>query len=114
MAKVDFGSAENLVRIGLALIFVSIALLQGAVFGEATSMFFWIALIILFLETFKLPSVSVSNAAVAEMILSATMVVGSGRGLIMSMGKTFAAYHFYLIMFIIGALIIGYAAYKRL
>jgi len=114
MAKENFGSAEDLMRIGLALIFVSIALLQGAVFGEATSMYFWMALIILFFETFKLPSVSASNAAIAEAILSATMVVGSGRGLILSMGKTFAAYHFYLIMFIIGALVIGYAAYKRL
>jgi len=114
MAKVEFGSAENLVRIGLALVFVSIALLQGAVFGESALMYFWITLAILFLETFKLPSLSASNAAIAEMILALTMVVGSARGLILSIGKTFASYHFYLIMFIIGALIIVYAAYKRL
>jgi hypothetical protein len=114
MAKENIGSAENLMRIGLVLIFISIALLQGAVFGTATSMYFWMALIILFLETFKLPSVSAANAAIAEAILSATMVVGSGRGLILSMGKKFSVYHFYTIMFIIGALIIAYAVYKRL
>jgi FtsH-binding integral membrane protein len=114
MAKANFGSAEDLARIGLALILVSIALLQGAVFGVATTMYFWMALIILFFETFKLPSVSAENAATAEAILSATMVVGSGRGLILSMGKTFNSHHFFLIMFIIGALLIGYASYKRL
>lgn len=114
MAKANFGSAEDFARIGLAFIFVSLALLQGAIFGEATTMYFCIALIILFLETFKLPSVSTENAATAEAILSATMVVGSGRGLILSMGRTFTSNHFYLILFIIGALVIGYAAFKRL
>jgi hypothetical protein len=114
MAKANFGSAEDFARIGLALIFVSLALLQGAAFGASTTMYFCIALIILFLETFKLPSVSAENAAIAEAILSAMMIVGSGRGLIMSMGRAFTAREFYLILFTIGALVIGYAAFKRL
>ena len=114
MAKADFGSAENLARIGLFLIFAATALLQGTFFGEAAKMFFWMALLILFFETFKLPSVSASNAAIAEMILSATMVVGGVRGMILTMGKNFAAYHIFLIIFILGAVTICFAAYKRL
>lgn len=114
MAKVDFGSAENLIRIGLVLTFVAITLLTGTAFAEAARTFFWVALIILFLETFKLPSVSASNAAVAEMILTVTMVVAGGRGLFSSLGKTFTEYHIFLIMFIIGTLIMLYGTYKKL
>lgn len=114
MNKVDFGSAENLVRIGLVLTFVAITLLTGTAFAEAAKTFFWIALIILFLETFKLPSVSTSNAAVAEIILTVTMVFAGGRGLFSSVGKTFTEYHIFLIMFIIGTLVMLYGSYKKL
>lgn len=114
MAKVDFGSAETLARIGLFLVFAAITLLQGTSFGETGKMFLWMALIILFFETFRLPSVSVSNAAIAEMILSASMVVGGVRGMILAMGKNFAAYHIFLAMLILGAVAICFAAYKRL
>ena len=114
MATVDFGSAENLVRIGLGLVFAAIALLQGAFLGEAATMFLWMALAILFFETFRLPSVSVSNAAMAELIFAVAMVAGGIKGLILSMGKSFAANHFFLIVFIIGAAIICFSAYKRL
>jgi hypothetical protein len=114
MNKVDLGSAENLVRIGLVLTFVAITLLTGTAFAEAAKTFFWMALIILFLETFKFPSVSTVNAAVAELILSITMVVAGARGLFSSLGKTFTEYHIFLILFIIGTLIMLYGAYKKL
>ena len=114
MTKVDFGSAENLVRIGLLVIFVAIMLLTGAAFAEIAKMSFWMTMVILFLETFKLPSVSASNAAVAELILSATMVAGGIKGLTSSLGKTFTEYHIFLLMFIIGSLIMVYGAYKKL
>jgi len=114
MAKVDFGSAENLVRIGLGLVFAAIALLQGALLGESATMFLWMALAILFLETFKLPSVSVSSAAMAELIFAIAMIAGGIKGLVLSMGKSFAANHFFLIVFIIGAAIICFSAYKCL
>lgn len=114
MAKVDFGSAENLVRIGLLLTFVAITFLTGTAFAEAMKMFFWMALIILFLETFKLPSVSTENAAVAQIILTMTLVVAGVRGLFTSLGKTFTEYHIFLIVFIIGTLIMLYGSYKKL
>lgn len=114
MTKVDFGSAENLVRIGLLLTFVAITFLTGTVFVEAMKMFFWMALIILFLETFKLPSVSIENAAVAQIILTATLVVAGAKGLFSSLGKTFTEYHIFLIVFIIGTLIMLYGSYKKL
>ena len=53
MAKEKIGSAENLMRIGLALIFISLALLKGAVFGAESALYFWSAVIILFFETFN-------------------------------------------------------------
>ena len=114
MTKIDFGSAENLVRIGLLLALVAITFLTGASFAEADKMLFWMALVILFLITIKLPSVSASNAAVAEMILSVTMTVAGAKGLFSSLGKTFTEHHIFLIMFIIGALIMLYGAYKKL
>ena len=114
MAKVDFGSAENLVRIGLGLVFAAFALLQGALLGESATMFLWMALAILFFETFKLPLVSASNAAIAELIFAVAMVVGGIKGLILSFGKSFAANHFFLIVFIAGATIICFSAYKSL
>lgn len=114
MTKVDFGSAENLVRIGLLLTFVAMTFLTGTAFAEAVRMFFWMALFILFLETFKLPSVSASNAAIAEIILTVTMVVAGARGLFSSLGKTFTEYHIFLIVFIIGTLIMLYGSYKKL
>ena len=114
MEKVDFGSAQNLVRIGTLLTFVAITFLMGSVFTEPVKMYFWMLLIILFFETFKLPSVSPSNAAIAQLILSATMVIGGGKGLISSLGRTFAEYHIFLILFIIGTLITLYGAYKKL
>jgi hypothetical protein len=114
MTKVDFGSAENLVRIGLLLTFVAMTFLTGTAFGEVVKMFFWMALIILFLETFKLPSVSAVNAAVAELIMTITMAVAGARGLFSSLGKTFTEYHIFLIVFIIGTLIMLYGSYKKL
>lgn len=114
MTKVDFGSPENLVRIGLLLTFSAITFLTGAAFAETDKMFFWMALIILFLETFKLPSVSASNAAAAEMILIITMAVAGVKGLFSALGKTFTEHHIFLIMFIIGTLIMLYGAYKKL
>ena len=114
MTKVDFGSAENLVRIGLLLTFVAITFLTGTAFAEAVKMFFWMALVILFLEMFKLPSVSAENAAVAQLILIVTMVVAGARGLFSSLGKTFTEYHIFLIVFIIGTLIMFYGSYKKL
>lgn len=114
MAKVDFGSAENLVRIGLLLTLVAITFLTGTSFTEPVKMYFWIVLIILFFETFKLPSVSPSNAAIAELLLSATMIIGGGKGLFSSLGRTFTEYHIFLILFIIGTLITLYGAYKKL
>ena len=114
MKKVDFGSAENLVRIGLLTTFVAITFLMAAAFAETAKLFFWVALIILFFETFKLPSVSASNAAVAQMILSITMVAAGVKGLFSALGKTFTEHHIFLIMFIIGALIMLYGAYKKL
>ena len=114
MTKVDFGSAENLVRIGLLLTFVAITFLTGTSSAEAMKMFFWMTLIVLFLETFKLPSVSTENAAVAQIILTVTMVVAGARGLFSSLGKTFTEYHIFLIMFIIGTLIMLYGSYKKL
>src|SRR5665811_870320 len=114
MTKVDFGSAENLVRIGLLLTFVAITFLTGTSSAEAMKMFFWMTLIVLFLETFKLPSVSTENAAVAQIILTVTMVVAGARGLFSSLGKTFTEYHIFLIVFIIGTLIMLYGSYKKL
>ena len=114
MTKVDFGSAENLVRIGLLLTFLAITLLMGTAFAEVAKVIFWLALIVLFFETFKLPSVSASNAAVAEIILTVTMVVAGVRGLFSSLGKTFTEYHIFLIVFIIGTLIMLYGSYKKL
>jgi len=114
MTKVDFGSAENLVRIGLLLTFLAITLLMGTAFAEVAKMILWLALIVLFFETFKLPSVSASNAAVAEIILTVTMVVAGVRGLFSSLGKTFTEYHIFLIVFIIGTLIMLYGSYKKL
>lgn len=114
MAKVDLGSAENLVRIGLFLTFTAITFLTGSAFNESVKMYFWIVLIILFFETFKFPSVLPSNAAIAQIILSATMVIGGGKGLFSSLGRTFAEYHIFLILFIIGTLISLYGAYKKL
>jgi hypothetical protein len=114
MTKVDFGSAENLVRIGLLFTFVAITLLTGTALVEAVKMFFWMALIILFLETFRSPSISTMNAAIAEMILSITMVIAGARGLFSSLGKTFTEYHIFLILFIIGSLIMLYGSYKKL
>jgi hypothetical protein len=114
MTKVDFGSAENLVRIGLLLTFVAITFLTGTSSPEAMKMFFWMTLIVLFLETFKLPSVSTENAAVAQIILTVTMVVAGARGLFSSLGKTFTEYHIFLIVFIIGTLIMLYGSYKKL
>ncbi len=114
MAKLDFGSAENLIRIGLVLSFVAITLLTGTSFAEAAKTYFWIALIILFFETFKLPSVSVTNGAIAEIILSIAMGTAAIKGLFASVGKTFTEYHIFLIMFIIGVLVIIYGAYKKL
>lgn len=114
MTKVDFGSAENLIRIGLLLTFIAIAFLTGTAFAEAVKLFFWMALIILFLETFKLPSVSTANAAVAQIILTLTMAVAGARGLFSSLGKTFTEYHIFLILFIIGTLIMLYGSYKKL
>ena len=113
MAKEKIGSAENLMRIGLALIFISLALLKGAVFGAESALYFWSAVIILFFETFKLPSVSAANATAAQAILTAMLLVAGGRGLIMSSGRSFNAYHFYLILLIIGALVMGFATFKR-
>ena len=114
MEKIDFGSAQNLVRIGILLTLVAITFLMGTAFTEPVRMYFWMLLIILFFESFKLPSVSPSNAAVAQLILSATMVIGGGKGLFSSVGKTFAEYHIFLILFIIGAFIMLYGAYKKL
>ena len=114
MARVDFGSAENLIRIGLLATFVAIMLLMGAAFAEIAKLSFWMALIILLLETFKLPSVPASNAAIAQLILSATMVAGGVKGLASSLGRTFTEYHIFLIVFIIGTLIMLYGAYKKL
>lgn len=114
MTKVDFGSAENLIRIGLLLTFVAITFLTGTSSAEAMKMFFWMTLIVLFLETFKLPSVSTENAAVAQIILTVTMVVAGARGLFSSLGKTFTEYHIFLIVFIIGTLIMLYGSYKKL
>jgi len=114
MAKIDFGSSANLVRIGLVLVFAAIVLLQGAFLGEGATMFLWMALAILFFETFNLPSVSGENAAMAELIFASAIVVGGIKGLIQSFGKSFAANHFFLIVFIIGAAIICFSAYKRL
>jgi hypothetical protein len=112
--KVEFGSAENLVRIGLLLTFVATTFLTGSASAEIEKMFFWMALIILFLETFKFPSVSTLNAATAQIILTITMAVGGAKGLFSSLGKTFTEHHIFLIMFIIGALIMLYGAYKKL
>lgn len=114
MAQIEYGSAENLARIGLLLVFAAVALLQGALLGEAAAMFLWMALAILFFETFKLPPVSSENAAMAELIFAVAMVAGGIKGLILSMGKSFAANHFYLIVFIVGAAIICFSAYKRI
>ncbi len=114
MTKVDFGSAENLVRIGLLLTLVALTFLTGTAFAEAAKMFFWMVLIILFFETFKFSSVSTVNAAIAEMLLSITMVVAGARGLFSSLGKTFTEYHIFLILFIIGTLIMLYGSYKKL
>lgn len=114
MAKIDFGAAENLVRIGLLLAFTAIIFLLNTSFDEAAKMFFWVALIVLFLETFKLASVPTANAALAQILLSVTMIIASGKGLYSAMGKTFTEYHITLILFIIGGLIILYGAYKKL
>ena len=113
MEKIDFGSKENLVRIGVLLTFVAITFLMGTAFTEPVRMYFWMLLIILFFETFKLPTVSPSNAAIAQVILSATMVIGGGKGLFSSVGKTFNEYHIFLILFIIGAMITLFGAYKK-
>jgi len=93
---------------------VAITFLTGTSSAEAMKMFFWMTLIVLFLETFKLPSVSTENAAVAQIILTVTMVVAGARGLFSSLGKTFTEYHIFLIVFIIGTLIMLYGSYKKL
>lgn len=113
MAKVEYASAENLMRVGLLLVFAGLALLQGAFLGDTAMMYFWIAMIVLIFETFKMPFASNTNAVAAEAIMAATMVIGGVKALIMSMGKSFAAPHIFLIIFIIGALTICFGAYKR-
>ena len=114
MAIENVGSAENMVRIGLLFIMLAIIFLVGSAFGEAAKLFFWMALIVLFFETFKLPSVTGRNAAIAQAILSTTMVIGGIKGLLSSLGKTFTEYHIFLILLIISALLILVGAYKKL
>jgi len=114
MAKVEYASADNLMRVGLLLVFAGIALLQGALLGEGAMMYFWIALIVLAFETFKLPFASNTNAVAAETILAITLLVGGIKALTTSMGRTFGASHIFLIVFILGVLTICFAAYKRL
>ena len=114
MAKTSYFSADILARAGLLLVFAALALLQGAIFGDASSMYFWMALIILLFETIKLPLISNVNAAAAEAILALTMVIGGIRGLIMSFGKSFNATHIYLSIFILGGAVLCFAVYKRL
>jgi hypothetical protein len=89
MNKVDFGRAENLVRSGLLPTFVAITLMTGTAFAEAAKTIFWMTLVILFPETYKFSSASTANAAVAELKLTATMVVTGDRDLFFSLGKTF-------------------------
>ena len=114
MAIEKVGSAENMVRIGVVFILLAIIFLLGSAFSEAAKLFFWMALIILFFETFKLPSVTSRNAAFTQAILSTTMVIGAIKGLLSSLGKTFTEYHIFLILLIVSALLVLVGAYKKL
>ncbi len=114
MAKVNFGSAENLIRIGLLLSFVAITLMSKLVHVVTANMFFWMILIILFIETFKLPSISALNALVAEMILTLAMAITGIKILISSFGRNFTEHHTILIVFILGTLIMLFGLYKKL
>lgn len=114
MAKIELGSGENMVRIGLTLTLIATLALSGTGADFLIKPLLWIGLIVLFLETVKLTSISDINGSLAEIVLSATVVVLGGKTLFSSLGKTFTEYHIFLILLLVGGLVILYGAYKKL
>ncbi len=114
MAKLELSSGENLVRIGLTLTLIATLGLSGTAADFLIKPFLWMGLIILFLETVKLSTISETNGSLAELVLSATVVVLGAKELFSSLGKTFTEYHIFLIILLVGGLIVLYGAYKKL
>jgi len=113
MARLDLSTPENLIRIGVLVVLVSLNFLMSGAFEGAAKMFFWMALIILSLETVRTVSVSIANAALVEIIFAVAFITGAGRALFEAVGKTFTESHLFLIVFIVGGLIILYGAYRK-
>lgn len=113
MANVNYGSAENLIRFGLLLSFVAVVFIPKLIHAETVNMFFWMILIVLFIETFKLSTISSFNALVAEFILILPMAIIGVKTLISSYGKNFNEHHTIMMVFTLGTLITLFGLYKK-